>query len=85
MFEWLITRPYYNDVLTNLTNYVSVPFTINLAINTVGKKSTYYYPGSSPTGEIYAVTMLDNNKQPISYPQLGGLFDLWMNDEGSAY
>ncbi len=82
--EWIVERPTIGNALATLTNYVGDPFTDNFAFNTTGTK-TYYYPGRNATGTEQNITMDDNNGKPISIVQLGGLWDLWFYDEGSAY
>ena len=84
--EWIVERPGISTGLATLTNYVVEPFTSATTWNYKAKTPTYRYPGSATTGTVttLAVTMLDNNKKPISYAVIGGLEDMWFYDEGSA-
>jgi hypothetical protein len=82
--EWILERPFIGGAFATLTNYIANPFTDCFAFNTTGR-TRYYYPGQSPTGTEYALTMTDNSGKPISTAELQGLWDLWFYDEGSAY
>jgi len=78
--EWVVERPSLGAGYTTLTNYVATPFNNTYALS----NGTYYYPGSSPVGTIYSITMVSGST-PISVANLYGNSTLWFYDEGSAY
>ena len=77
--EWVAERPGLSTGLATLTNYVAEPFWGSTSYNF---NYTGYYPGSSSST---AITMYDNNGNPISYPTLLGTTSFLMQDEGSAF
>lgn len=78
--EWIVERPSLGASYATLTNYVAAPFNNAYALG----NSTYYYPGSSPVGTIYSITMVSGTT-PISVANLYGNSTLWFYDEGPAY
>ncbi len=79
--EWVVEAPTVGGGLAAITNYVSAPFNFNYAYN----GSSYFYPGSSPSGTTtYSITMKPGSS-PLSYANLYGLYTLWFYDEGPAY
>jgi len=78
--EWIVERPSLGSTYTSLTNYVATPFNKTYALS----DGTCYYPGSSPVGTIYSITM-QSGGIPISVANLYGNYTLWFYDEGPAY
>lgn len=65
--EWIVERYEINNKLQQLPNYYSVMMTDVLALTyPTPNQLNVYYPGSSPTGVIYDITMLDDNGNPES-------------------
>ncbi|HTD14222.1 MAG TPA: G1 family glutamic endopeptidase [Chthoniobacterales bacterium] len=79
--EWIVERPEVGNSLATLTNYVACPFEYCFA----GNATTGYSPGASPSGTVYALEMVDNNGNDISYPYLLGPTALWFRDWPPAY
>jgi hypothetical protein len=81
--EWIVERPYVNNALTTLANYIADPW-----YSATAKISTTFWdirPGDSLGLPSYNITMLDNNNKPISFVQLFGSDVMWFFDEGSAF
>jgi hypothetical protein len=89
--EWIMERPTYNGLLTDLTHYEAAAF--NYAYAYQGKK--YFYPGGNPSGTtVYNITMYCppwtpdsgcSESTPISYVKLYGDYTLWFYDENVAH
>jgi hypothetical protein len=75
--EWITERPGVNGGLATLTNYVSQTYS-DAHGETFNSKALD--PGTSTP-----IIMLDNNRNPISYPTLKSPTSFVMKDEGSAY
>ena len=75
--EWVVERPSVGGSLANLTNYIMDPFWDAYAYT----ESSVFYD----IDEATPVIMLDNNGNPISYPEYLGLETFVMHDEGSAW
>ena len=75
--EWVVERPSVGGSLTNLTNYIMLPFWDAYAYT----ESYAFYD----IDEATPVDMLDNNGHVISYPEYLGLETFVMHDTGSAW
>jgi hypothetical protein len=64
--EWIVERPSVGGSLANLTNYIDSSWPYNIAWNYASSNPTYYYPGFSPIGTLYLVTMFGNDNKAIS-------------------
>ncbi len=74
--EWVVERPGLGSGYTTLAHYVASPFNNTYAL----VNGAYYYPGSSPAGTIYNITMVSGTT-PISVVNLYGNSTLWFYDE----
>jgi Peptidase A4 family len=84
--EWITERPGINGGLANLMNYVDASWVLGVAWNYQSSTKTYQYIGQASAGlTLDAMTMLDNNGNPISLPYIENSDFLWMKDTGSAY
>ena len=77
--EWVVERPTLGSNYSTLSHYVAAPF--NNAYAMVNGAS--YYPGSSPDGTIYNITMVSGTT-PISVVNLYGNSTLWFYEVGPA-
>ena len=77
--EWVVERPTLGSNYATLSHYVATPF--NNAYAMVNGAS--YYPGSSPDGTVYNITMVSGTK-PISVVNLYGNSTLWFYEVGPA-
>jgi hypothetical protein len=67
-------------------NYVDASWVLGVAWNYQSSTKTYQYIGQASAGlTLDAMTMLDNNGNPISLPYIENSDFLWMKDTGSAY
>jgi len=77
--EWVVERPSLGSGYTTLSHYVAAPFNNAYAL----ADGTYYYPGSSPVGTVYNITMVSGTT-PISVANLYGNSTLWFYETGPA-
>ena len=84
--EWIVERPGVNGSLATLTNYIDVALPSGIAYNYKAATPTYYYPGSNPSaGNLYVLSMLDNNSKVISTPTIENSRFVWFRNSGSSY
>ena len=74
--EWVVERPSLGAGYTTLAHYVASPFNNTYAL----VNGAYYYPGSSPAGTIYNITMVSGTT-PISIVNLYGNSTLWFYND----
>jgi hypothetical protein len=79
--ECVVERPEVSGAIATLTNYVADPFT-SCGATASGKS---FSPGSSPSGSVYDIEMVDNSGNLLSYANLVGPTALWFYDAGSSY
>lgn len=79
--EWIVERTQVNGSFSTLPNYIADPW-----VYTLGKdvNSTAYAPGVPGRASVSAITMLDQNSDPISEVSLFGTDALWFFPTGSA-
>jgi len=77
--EWIVERPTLGSNYATLSHYVAAPFNNTYAL----ANGMYYYPGSSPAGAIYDITMVSGST-PISIAELYGNSTLWFYEVGPA-
>ena len=84
--EWIVERPGVNGGLATLTNYVDVAMPLGVAWNWAAANPTSYFPGANPpTGNLYVLSMLDNNNNVISKPYIENSRFIWFQNTGSSY
>ena len=67
--EWVVERTGVNGSLAKLANYIDSSWPYNVAWTYAAANPAYYLPGYAPpfgTTQLYSITMLDNNGNPIS-------------------
>jgi hypothetical protein len=83
--EWIVERPSLGATLTNLTNYISSPWSEGVAWNYAAADPTYYYMGNNPTaGTLEQITMYDNNGNAVSAATIENFNFLWFQNFGST-
>jgi hypothetical protein len=81
--EWIVEAPSGGYPKYPLGHYATAGwFNLFVAVP-VGTATRAYYPGSSPTGTVYNITM-DEDGSPASVPQLFGTSALWFYTTGAA-
>ncbi len=88
--EWVVERPTIVSGgvpnLATLTNYVDISLPLGLAWNTTASNPTYYYPGANPSaGNMYLLSMVDDNGKVISTPTIENFNFVWFQNSGSSY
>jgi hypothetical protein len=79
--EWIVERPDFGGQISNLVNYVSVPWAEGETWNYAAPISTVYSMGDSTVTQI---TMMDNSGNPISAATIENESFLWFQTSGSA-
>lgn len=79
--EWIVERPDVGYQISNLVNYVSVPWAGGETWNYVAPIPTLYSMGDSTVTQI---TMTDNSGNPISAATIENESFLWFQTSGSA-
>jgi Peptidase A4 family len=79
--EWIVERTQVNGSYATLPNYIADPWVYTSAKDF---NSSTYYPGLPGRAAVYNITMLDQNKKPISDVDLFGSNALWFFPTGSA-
>ena len=67
--EWVVERPSVGANLATLANYIDASWPYNVAWTYAAANPAYYLPGYTSgfgTTQLYSITMLDNNGNPIS-------------------
>ncbi|HXW72464.1 MAG TPA: G1 family glutamic endopeptidase [Methylocella sp.] len=86
--EWIVERPSIGSgtTLATLANYNATSMYSGFAWNYNASSPTYQYAWQPPaSGNIYAITMLDDSGKPISNVGAPQLNFLWFWNSGSSY
>lgn len=79
--EWIVERTTVNGQLATLPDYFADPW---WAAEAWDLGTANHEPGTPGTSTAYAITMLDNSKNPVSSAKLFARYALWFFPEGSA-
>ncbi|MCL2385583.1 MAG: G1 family endopeptidase [Alphaproteobacteria bacterium] len=85
--EWIVERPTIGTgTLATLANYNATSMYSGYAWNWQSPTPTFQYAWQAPaSGNIYAITMLDNSGNPISNVTALLQSFLWFSNSGSSY